>query len=439
MGQKVHPEIFKLSKTAGWKSKYIERKKINLGLHAGKDIAVKTFIKHFFTRIGFDIHNCKISYFNHRLNILISYTKNNKLIQGIELFVTAQKTSNKNKKNDFIKKSLKAKIRKIFFILLLYNTPFVTRQVNNTNTLNTTKFFIKKKIAKKHFQISRTLKLSEKLSQSVNTRKLKELKFVYYKTHLVGSSPDSNSILKKEFLNRINFNIAAKVSIKRTFLLVIKSLNTLNPIIENKIVQNLGGNFCKYKFTTLFCKILSLFLKKTLKITLIFKALNRSIKKTKPKIIKKILKKKLFSLRKYKRNKFFKKGLNLMLLLVSQKESASVIASYVSSTLKNFKKHKLFLNFMKKTLYIFSKQKKTVIKALKIQLKGRINGADRARHYVIKVGNQLSLMTTSSRINYSESTAFTPDGTLSIKVWVKYRKNLTQLKSKRYSQKSIGL
>jgi hypothetical protein len=436
MGQKVHPEIFKLSKTAGWKSKYIERKKINLGLHAGKDIEVKTFIKHFFTRIGFDIHNCKISYFNHRLNILISYTKNNKLIRGIELFFTAQKTINKNKKNDFIKKSLQAKIKKIFFILLVYNNPLVTRQVNNTNTLNITEFFIKKNYAKKHLQ--RTLKLSEKLSLRVNMRKLKELKLVNDKTHLVGSSPD-NSIFKKEFINKIDFNIAAKVSIKRTLLFVIKSLNTINPIIKNKISQNLGENCCKYKFTTLFCKILSLFFKKTLKITLIFKALNRNIEKTKPKIIKKILKKKLFLLRKYKRNKFFKKGLNLMLLLVSQKESASVIASYVSSTLKNFKKHKLFLHFMKKTLYLFSKQKKTVIKALKIQLKGRINGADRARHYVIKVGNQLSLLTTSSRINYSESTVFTPDGTLSIKVWVKYRKNLTQLKSKRYSHESIGL
>lgn len=435
MGQKVHPEIFKLSKTAGWKSKYIERKKFNLGLHAGKDLEVRTFIEKFFTGIGFDIHNCKISYFNRRLNIQVSYTKNNKLIQGVQLFLTAQKKNSKHKKNELTKKSLKTKIKKLFFILFLYNITDVV-----TNPSNITEFF-KQNTKKKHLQFLNTQSLSRIFFFKTAPQKLRELIPTYLKTTpLVYPNPNKNKIYKKDSLNKINFNLS-KVALQRTTLLVIKSLGVINLIIKNKRYRiNLGENFCNYTFTTLFFKIFSLFFKKPLKITLIFKALNKSVEKAKPKLIKKnALRKKVFTLRKYKRNKFFKKGLNLMLLLISQKESANTLASYISFTLKNFKKHKLFLNFMKKNLSLFLKRKKTVIEALRIQLKGRINGADRARHYIVKVGNKLSLLTTSSRVNYSESTTFTPDGTLSVKVWIKYRKGLTQFKSKRHSHKVIKL
>lgn len=433
MGQKVHPEILKLSKTAGWKSKYIERKKINLGLHAGKDLEVRTFIKQFFTGIGFDIHNCKISYFNQRLNIQISYTKNNKLLQGVQLFATAQKTNSKPRKIELREKSLKVKIKKLFFIFLLYSANTAV-----TNPSNITEFFIQN-AEKKHLQFLNTQSLSRKLFIQLVLQKVEKLIPAYYNTPFVCYNPNSAKIFKKDLLNKVYFNLT-KVALQKTILLIIKSLGVINLMIKNKVYQSYKReNVCKYTFTTLFCKIFSLFFKKPLKMTLIFKALNQNVKKARPKQIKNILRKKIFLLRRYKRNKFFKKGLNLMILLISKKESANALASYIAFTLKNFKKHKLFLKFMKQTLSLFLKQKKPVVQALKIQLKGRINGADRARHYVIKVGNQLSLLTTSSRINYSENTIFTPDGTLSVKVWIKYRKGLTQLKSKRRSHKVIKL
>lgn len=391
MGQKVHPEIFKLSKTAGWKSKYIEKKKRNTGLHARKDIEIKAFIKHFFTEIGLNNHKCKISYFNRQLNIQMNYTKNDKILVNCDpelqlLFVDDPEKFSKNKKSKFIKKSIALKIKKIFFILFLYNftLPYQSRKSN------TPEFFAE------------------------------------------------NTVIcaDKKPLGNLN---SIKISLKRILLLTLRSLTFLSKVVKNKkglIHKNV--NLCTYKFTTLFFKSLVLYFKKPIKMTLIFRAFNKGLGgkvNPNPKITKNTVKKKVLLLRKYKRSGFFKKGLNLMLLLTSQKESANIIASYATSTLRNFKKHKLFFKFLKKSLYLFTKNKKTVIKALKIQLKGRINGADRARRYIIRIGNQLSLLTTSSRINYSESTAFTPDGTLSVKVWISYHKPWAQFKSNRHSHK----
>lgn len=388
MGQKVHPEIFKLSKTSGWKSKYIENKEKNLGLHARKDLEIRTFIKHFFTEIGLNTHRCKISYFNRQLNIQINYTKNDKILVNSDpevqiLFVDDPEKIISNKKSRFIKKSIALKIKKLFFLLFLYNVTSLPRQ---NRELNTPEFF-------------------------------SENRLLYANKNLGGI----NSI---------------KIPLKRALLLTLRSLTLLSKVVKiNKGLLHKNENLCTYKFTTLFFKSFVSFFKKPIKMTLIFRAFNKGLGKVNPKITKNTIKKKVLLLRKYKRNGFFKKGLNLMLLLTSQKESANTIASYATSTLRNFKKHKLFFKFLKKSLYLFAKNKKTVIKALKVQLKGRINGADRARRYIIRIGNRLSLLTTSSRINYSESTAFTPDGTLSVKVWVTYHKPWAQFKSNRHLHK----
>lgn len=417
MGQKVHPEIFKLSKTAGWKSKYIEGKKKNLGLHARKDLEIRTFIKQFFTEIGLNIHKCKISYLNRQLNIQLSYTKSDKMTltldQKLRLFYDCKKRS-RNNPPEITKKG--AKIEKIFFIVFLYNVNYFKLQIREShNPL----IFTVNPVQTPEFPES-----TQSLSKKLFTESIK----IFQKKKEIAATQDTRN-------PQVNFKtVNIKSSLKWILLLTKKALTVFNKTAENMLI-NKDKSLCKYKFITLFCKSFVLFFKQSIKIALIFKAFNNSIKRFRPKLIKNRIKKKVLILRKYKRNKFFKKGLNLMLLITSQKEAANIISSYASSTLRNFKKHKLFLKFLKKSLYLFAKNKSTVIEAVKIQLKGRINGADRARHYVIKVGNQLSLLTTSSRVNYSESTTFTPDGTLSVKVWVTYKKPWSQFKSKRHSHK----
>jgi ribosomal protein S3 len=51
-------------------------------------------------------------------------------------------------------------------------------------------------------------------------------------------------------------------------------------------------------------------------------------------------------------------------------------------------------------------------------VKGRLNGRPRARSRVIKIAKNISVLTMDFNINYSEATAFTPNGTFGIKVWI---------------------
>ena len=54
-------------------------------------------------------------------------------------------------------------------------------------------------------------------------------------------------------------------------------------------------------------------------------------------------------------------------------------------------------------------------------MKGRLNNAMRSRNQYIKIG--MIPLITQSRINdYSETTAFTPNGTIGVKIWVSHKK-----------------
>jgi ribosomal protein S3 len=67
-----------------------------------------------------------------------------------------------------------------------------------------------------------------------------------------------------------------------------------------------------------------------------------------------------------------------------------------------------------------------VIKGIKIKIKGRINRRPRAKYRIITIGN-IPFMTLKSDIDYSETTAYTSNGTLGVKVWICHmnRKKLT--------------
>jgi ribosomal protein S3 len=56
------------------------------------------------------------------------------------------------------------------------------------------------------------------------------------------------------------------------------------------------------------------------------------------------------------------------------------------------------------------------IKRIKISVKGRFNGAPRAKTKTLYIGVP-PFLTLNSDINYSESTSFTSNGTFGIKVW----------------------
>ena len=67
------------------------------------------------------------------------------------------------------------------------------------------------------------------------------------------------------------------------------------------------------------------------------------------------------------------------------------------------------------------KQKHSRIKGVKILIKGRLNNAARSNNRQIKIG-MIPLMTKSRTISYSETTAFTSNGTIGIKIWISHKK-----------------
>jgi ribosomal protein S3 len=383
MGQKVHPEILKLSRTEGWKSKYYEKKATSINSQTHKNEEITKFIKQFFKQIGLSLHTCKLNYLNNRLNISTSYIKSNGLVDGVSMF-SRNATRNRFKK-----------------------PPTVA------------------KLFKKHKRVSRPLR---KKSKNYNKFKLNYNKFKLnlYLGFLIHSLLVVNKIFHiglpntNYFISSLEPPVVAPYTIFKTVIRkTLEFIKNLIYLISSKNHQK----FREYPFLSSFFKIFTICYQKNLKITLIFKILNRYFKKSKPTVEKKTLRNKvLTSLRRYNRNKFFKKAINLMFLMASQKESAKLLSSFIARSIKNLKKHKWFLKFIKKSLSALIRRKTPIIKALTIQLKGRINGADRARSYVINSRKRVPLIKIGSRVNYAETTAFTPDGTLSVKVWVEYYK-----------------
>ena len=118
-------------------------------------------------------------------------------------------------------------------------------------------------------------------------------------------------------------------------------------------------------------------------------------------------------------------------LLLHQQNSAKLLGIFIAEYLKMTKRHNFFFNSLQKSLNLLLRQKNSRIKGIKIQIKGRLNNAARSNSRQIKVG-MIPLMTKSRTISYSETTAFTPNGTIGIKIWISHKKfqNLKELEAK---------
>jgi small subunit ribosomal protein S3 len=133
---------------------------------------------------------------------------------------------------------------------------------------------------------------------------------------------------------------------------------------------------------------------------------------------KKNLKQISLRLRKFERTNFSLEGKKLLLPFSSHQCSAKLLANFIATQLRTIKKRQnFFISFLKESLNIVVDQKFSKIKGIKLIIKGRLNNASRSKHRVIKIG-KIPLMTTDSKINYAESTAFTSNGTIGVKIWI---------------------
>ena len=130
-----------------------------------------------------------------------------------------------------------------------------------------------------------------------------------------------------------------------------------------------------------------------------------------------IFKKTILTLRKYSKVSFFPEMVNIISIVVTKRKSAKLLSDFIGVCFSSLKRHNYFLGVLKHTSKLFVRSHFSIIKGIKIIISGRFNGAPRARHRIITIGS-VPLQTVQENIHFSNSVAFTPNGTFGIKVWV---------------------
>ena len=122
-------------------------------------------------------------------------------------------------------------------------------------------------------------------------------------------------------------------------------------------------------------------------------------------------------LKKFERNLFFKEGRHVFIASITQHNTANLLANFISKQLRTLKRQNFFFSFLKESLSTIMTLKFSKIKGIKILIKGRLNNAARSKNIIINLG-KISLIAAKTKIDYAESTAFTSNGTLGVKVWI---------------------
>lgn len=152
------------------------------------------------------------------------------------------------------------------------------------------------------------------------------------------------------------------------------------------------------------------------KINIKSKNLNKTLEN---KIIKKMINKNFFKkFKKVLKNKTYKNLIKVLLISVYEKNSAKLLADTISIYInKDKKKHYFIMSILKNYFNIIISSKFSKIKGLKIKISGRLNGAPRAKSKTIQIG-AIPLQSFTSLISYHNSVAYTPNGSLGVKVWI---------------------
>ena len=174
------------------------------------------------------------------------------------------------------------------------------------------------------------------------------------------------------------------------------------------------------KFSNKIIKSLSLYFNNQLNINLVMQNLNKGLYLRLLNKEAQLFRNLVLRLRKFSNNHFFKETISIILITIRTKNSAQFLGNFISNELSFMKRHNYFLNFLKSSLIIFVSSNLSKILGVKIIIKGRFNGAPRARKKIISVGN-IPAQQIKSNIDYHETTSFTNNGTFGVKVWVAYK------------------
>ena len=194
---------------------------------------------------------------------------------------------------------------------------------------------------------------------------------------------------------------------------------------KNKLSYTAGLNqaiFLK-RFEDILLESLSLYTKRKTHIFIKLQNLNKSKQLTYNQI--KNCKVVLKQLKKFIKNSFFKEAINILLINISKRKSAKLLAEFISHQFKLnqirsdqttiSRKDNYFLGFLKQSIKLLINTEISRLTGAKITIKGRFNRAPRAKKVIMQFG-KFSLQSISAKIDYFQSTAYTINGTFGIKV-----------------------
>jgi ribosomal protein S3 len=410
VGQKTNPNILRVGLMHNWKSKYFEKKPVEHSICVFKDLEIKKYINQFFKNNGLIVHSIRLNFNENSLHIFVSYFLTFRAILLARVVTSTQKlklTLERCRRKKRLKKKVKS-IRKFARRYLFYQ---------KRNYLKIVKKCTIKKSIKRIKELIKNRKIRNK-----ERRRIKKIRRQEERVRNMWRRPWHRPWYKKK---------------QRRSLLKVKRYRILRahkkylPRKIYKTVTNVKANF----FLEKFFEGLNLFLSKKIHVFFTLKQLNKDVKKLVTKKKKNYFRKILPKLRKYQRNRFFIEGVNILFTSVVNSNSAAFLAEYIAQQLRKLKRPKYFLFFLKATLTKFYKHEFSCIQGVRIKIKGRFNGAPRARSREVRVGKAVPVLTIESEINYSEATSYTNNGTFGVKVWIFNKSKDPCLKN----QKKIGL
>jgi len=161
-----------------------------------------------------------------------------------------------------------------------------------------------------------------------------------------------------------------------------------------------------------FFKVLSLFTRNKFNIIINFCCLNKTSS-----FLKNTQKKNFILLQKFKATPFLKEGIELLFHVVHNRASANLLAKFIASQMKKIKRHKFFLSFLKQTLTVLLSSKFSILRGVRVMVKGRLNGVPRAKHKIISIGD-VPVQNIDANVDYSQVTIHNSNGSYGIRVWI---------------------
>lgn len=207
-----------------------------------------------------------------------------------------------------------------------------------------------------------------------------------------------------------------RLDISLSYFVTTKALKLVSPAKvtrKSATIQPKNG----LNFTEMLLESISEFTKRKVNVSVVFYELNRgfsiNIRKNQASSLKKIK----AQLRQFKRAQFFKETLNILFVVIKKGESSKLLAQFIALQLSTTKRHNFFLIFLKQSLILLLQSNFSAVSGVKIVIKGRFNGAPRARSQTLLIGS-VPQQFFDAKISYSEATAYTPNGTFGIKCWI---------------------